>query len=237
MKATQKPSREPPGPVTIAVLNQKGGVGKTTLATNLAACALLAGKRTLLLDLDAQGSALNWYAARPDNSTLRGLAVTKVDKALRAPQLRDIMEGYDVVIIDGPPKLGDMTRSGAVASDVVLMPVRPGPFDMWALQDTLELLNQADSIRADAGRRALARLFVVSCSTHNTVLSRQAPTALAEAGEVATLPIRQRVLYPEAAAHGESVLTMAPDGDAAREIRSLYRELCALAGPRGKAAA
>lgn len=115
--------------LTIAVLNQKGGVGKTTIATNLAAAAWLDGRRTLLIDLDRQGLALDWYAARAEGSKLSGLAAVKVDKALAVPRFREITVGYDVVILDGPPRLGDVTRSAAVAADTVLVPVQPGPFD------------------------------------------------------------------------------------------------------------
>src|SRR6266545_854620 len=103
---------------TIAVLNQKGGVGKTTLATNLAAASHLKGRRTLLIDMDRQGSALDWSAARLEGSKLAGLAVVKLDKALALPRFREITEGYEVVFLDGPPRLGDITRSAAVAADV-----------------------------------------------------------------------------------------------------------------------
>lgn len=71
--------------LTISVLNQKGGAGKTTLATNLAAAAHLAGRRTTLLDLDRQGSAFDWYSARKDGSKLDGLSVARADKALTCP--------------------------------------------------------------------------------------------------------------------------------------------------------
>ena len=76
--------------LTIAVLNQKGGVGKSTLSTNLAAAAHLKGKRSLVVDLDAQGSAFDWYAARAEGSELAGLAVVKADRALSLSRFREI---------------------------------------------------------------------------------------------------------------------------------------------------
>src|SRR5262245_35210299 len=132
---------------TIAVLNQKGGVGKTTLATNLAAAAHLGRKRTLLIDLDEQGSALDWCDARQDGSKLAGLATVKFDRALSLPRYREISAGFDVVVLDGPPRLGTLTRSAAVLADVVVVPVRPGAYDLWAVEETVSTLDEADAIR------------------------------------------------------------------------------------------
>jgi chromosome partitioning protein len=206
----------------VAVLNQKGGVGKTSLATNLAAAAHLEGLRVLLVDMDRQGSALDWSAARTEGSRLDGLAVVKADKALALPRLREMSAGYDVTILDGPPRLGDITRSAACAADVALVPVQPGPFDLWAAAETLELLDAADAIRADLGRPPVRRVFVVNRASTGTLLAREAPGALEGHGELAGV-VHQRVAFPEAAARGEAVLTTEPNGPAAFEIRKLYR--------------
>ncbi len=211
--------------LTVAVLNQKGGVGKTTLATNLAAAAHLDGRRALLIDLDRQGSALDWYAARSESSKLAGLVTVKVDRTLSLPQFREVTEGYDFAVLDGPPRLGDLTRSAAVAADVVLIPVQPGPFDLWAVSDTLAVLDEADAIRSELGRRATRRLFVLNRAATGTVLAREAPAALADNGEVVPGAIHQRIAFAEAAAVGESVLTFEPDGPAAAEVRALYEHL------------
>ncbi len=208
--------------LTIAVLNQKGGAGKTTLATNLAAAAHLAGLRTLLIDTDRQGSALDWSAAREDGSKLNGLAVVKADKALAVPRFREMARGYDVIILDGPPRLGDVTRAAACAADVVVIPVQPGPFDLWAASETLDLLNAADSIREELSRPSVRRMFVLNRASMGTVLARTAPAALQDSGELAGV-VHQRIAFPEAAAIGESVLTTEPNGSAALEIRRIYK--------------
>ena len=208
---------------TIAVLNQKGGVGKTTLATNLAAAAHLAKKRTLLVDLDQQGSALDWYNARQDDSKLAGLTVVKLDRALTLPKFREVSAGFDVVVLDGPPRLDALTRSAAVAADVVIVPVRPGAFDLWAIEETLSTLADADAIRADLGRKPVRRLFVVNQAATNTVIARETPDALAEVGTTAPVVIHLRVAFPEAANIGESVLTTVPESAAAEDVRSLYK--------------
>jgi chromosome partitioning protein len=87
--------------LTIAVLNQKGGVGKTSLAVNLGAAAHLAGRRTLIPDMDRQGSAFDWISARREGSKLDGLAVVRADRALPVARLREMSAGYDVVILGG----------------------------------------------------------------------------------------------------------------------------------------
>jgi len=209
---------------TIAILNQKGGVGKTSLATNLAAAAHLRGRRTLLVDMDRQGSSLDWSSARSDRSKLVGLAVVKADRALSAARVREIASGYELVILDGPPRLGDVTRSAACAADVVIVPVQPGPFDMWAAAETLEVLDSADAMRAELGRPKAVRLFVVNRAPKGTVLARQTPGVLEEHGDVAGV-VYQRIVFPEASARGESVLTTEPKGPASADIRRLYRAI------------
>jgi hypothetical protein len=95
---------------TVAVLQQKGGSGKTTLAINLAAAAHLDGERALGVDMDRQASAFDWSAARQDGSPLDGLSVVKADKAMVLSRCKEIA-GHDYVFLDGPPRLGDVTQS------------------------------------------------------------------------------------------------------------------------------
>ena len=140
------------GRLTVAVVQQKGGSGKTTLAINLAAAAHLAKRRAMVVDMDRQASAFDWSAARRDGSKLEGLAVVRADRALALPRFRETAHGYDVVFLDGPPRLGDVTLSAAVAADIALIPLQPGPFDFWAVAETLECLDKADSIRAHLER-------------------------------------------------------------------------------------
>jgi chromosome partitioning protein len=208
--------------LTVAVVNQKGGCGKTTLATSLASAAHLRGSRTLLIDMDRQGSALDWSAARAEGSKLAGLVVVKADKALPLPRLREMAKGYDTVVLDGPPRLGDVTRAACVASDVCVIPVRPGPFDLWAASDTLALLDEADAIRAELRRAPVRRLFVVNLAASGTVLARMTPSALETHGEVGGV-IHARIAFPEASAVGETVLTTDPDGPAADEVVKVYK--------------
>ena len=119
--------------LTVAVLQQKGGSGKTTLAINLAAAAHLDGDRALVVDMDRQASAFDWSAARQDGSPLDGLAVVKADRAIALPRFKEIARGYDYVFLDGPPRLGDVTQSAAVAADVALLRANPALPSEWLI--------------------------------------------------------------------------------------------------------
>jgi chromosome partitioning protein len=209
---------------TIAVVNQKGGVGKSTLATNLAAVAHLKGLRTLIIDLDRQGSAFDWYSQRPEGSQLEGLSVVKADKPLALSRFREISSSYDMVIIDGAAKAGDLTRSAAVAADLVLIPVQPGPFDLWGSAETLEVLESADEIRHELRRPRVRRLFVLNRVVPNTLLAKEAPGSF-DSMPVARTTIQQRTVFARAAALGESVVTFAPTSPAAEEIQRLFKEI------------
>lgn len=211
--------------VVVAVINQKGGVGKTTLAVNLAAAAHLEGKRTLIVDMDEQGSAAEWYAARSDTSKLAGLVVVKMDRPLSLTKFRELSRGYEFVALDGPPRLDKVSTSAAVAADVVVMPVSPGPFDLWATSSTLKTLDDADDIRAQLDRAPVRRVFVINRAEVGTVLTRETPDALGERGEVLDAVVHQRIAFKTSALDGESVVTMADGGAAAKEIHAVYRAI------------
>lgn len=207
---------------TIAVINQKGGAGKTTIACNLAAAHCLNGKRTLIVDCDSQGTAFDWFTAKTE--PLPNLAVVKADKPLTRPALRAIAHGYEIVILDAPPRLGEITMAAACSADLALIPVQPSPADLWACDDTLTTLDRADSYRAQLELGPVRRMFVINRAIAGTVLARQLPNELAGIAELAQVVIHNRVIHAECFATGESVLTAQPKGRAADEIRALYAQ-------------
>jgi chromosome partitioning protein len=144
-------------PKIISVLNQKGGVGKTTLTVHLATALARAGERVLLVDADPQGSALDWSAARAGDPLF---PVAGLPKASLHKDLPALAANYSAVLIDGPPRVYDVARSAIMASDLVLIPVQPSPYDVWAAKEIVDLL--AEGVPLQAGpqvgvRRQLAR--------------------------------------------------------------------------------
>jgi len=215
--------RNAPMTITLAVLNQKGGVGKTTLATNLAAAAHLAGFRTKLLDLDPQSSSLDWYEHRRDESPLAGLSVAKVDKALTRPKFAEITSGYQVAVLDGPARLDKRTLSAAVAADGVLVPMQPAYVDLWASDATMDTLADADSIREQLGLNPLQRWFVLNQVKPRTRVRALAEQAISQLGNLVDVMVHHRTSFVLAMGQGESVLTTAPRSPAATEVRALFQ--------------
>lgn len=211
---------------TIAVLNQKGGVGKSTLSSNLAAAAHLAGKRAMILDLDRQGTAFDWFNARQEGSTLEGLTVVHADRALSLPRIRELTKGAEIVFLDGAPRLNEVTRSAAVAADLVLLPIQATAPDFWAAKETLELLDEADGMRSTMGLKPVRRLFVLNRATPNARVVRDAPAVLSKSAKVCDVIIHNRLGFSDAMTSGESVLTTEPDSASADEIRRLYKVVC-----------
>ena len=207
----------------ISVLNQKGGVGKTTIATSISAGLAAQGERVLLVDADPQHSALDWGAKRegPLPFTLMGLPTPVLHRDL--PPL--FGNPYSVIVIDGPGKLTDVPRSAIMASNVVLIPVQPSPYDVWSSVDIIKILQEARSYGAK-----VKAAFVITRKVPNTVLAREVVDALAEYEvPVFATHIQQRVCYAETAGDGLTVVEMKQTGpshkQAAEEVRGLVEEL------------
>ena len=199
-------------------LNQKGGVGKTTLAINIAAELTRSGARVLLIDGDCQGSALDWAAAR---ETPALFAVAGLPKASIHKELRLLARDYDHVVIDGPPRVSDVARSAIMASDVVVVPVQPSPYDIWAADETVTLIKESLVYN-----EALKSVFAINRKIAKTVIGRDVKEALnAHDLPVLAQSIMQRVIFAESAAVGQAVFEMDAHSPGAAEITSLYNEL------------
>jgi chromosome partitioning protein len=121
----------------IAFLNQKGGVGKTTLALNLAGRWAALGRRVTVLDADPQASALDWAQARSHAGLPRAFAVMGLPRDTLHQEAPDLARGADHVVIDGPPRVAALLRSALLAADLVVVPVQPSPLDGWASAEML----------------------------------------------------------------------------------------------------
>jgi len=202
----------------IGVCNQKGGVGKTTLSVNLAASLARHGARVLLIDADPQGSALDWAAAREGEPLF---SVVGLPRPTIHKELPEIAKGFDYVVIDGPPRVAEVAASVVMASDVVLIPVQPSPYDIWAADEVVKLIEKASVYKEN-----LKSVFVVNRKITNTAIGRDVGEALS-AYQLHTLKasITQRVIFAEAVAKGQAVFELEPDGPAAQEIEVVKDEI------------
>ena len=169
----------------------------------------------LLVDADPQGSALAWSSAREKEPLFPVVGMAKPSLHRDLPALaRD----YDFVMIDGAPRVNELGRSAILASDLVLIPVQPSPYDVWAAADTVQLIREARQLKP-----ALKAAFVINRKIARTAIGRDAAIALAEFDDVPVLPVMlmQRIVYAESAARGLSVIEASPSSEAAREMNDL----------------
>lgn len=201
----------------IAVLNQKGGSGKTTIATHLARAFQLDDLSVVLIDSDPQGSARDWSAARNEQP----LSVIGIDRPTIERDLKSLAP-TDYVVIDGAPQAADLAVSAIKAAHFILIPVQPSPYDIWAAADLVDLVKQ----RIEVTDGKLKAAFVVSRAIANTKLGHEVAEALAGYGlPVLESRIYQRVIYPGTAATGRTVFDSEPNGDAANDFISLKNEI------------
>jgi len=201
----------------ISIQNRKGGVGKTTIAVHIAQ-SLSETKKVLLLDSDPQGSSKDWAAAREEKPSF---TVLGLDRPTIHRDIEPIAQDYDYVIIDGAPRTSELVRSGIIAADLVVVPVQPSPYDVWASQETINLIKEASVFK-----EKLKAVFVINRKIVNTAIGRDVVEALS----CYDLPILksqicQRVIFAETAACGKTVMEVKSNKQAVYEVKSMVKEL------------
>lgn len=195
----------------LSFLSQKGGSGKTTLATNLAWALHHEGRDVTLVDTDPQGSAAQW-GLQADN----GPPVWTATKATLQDQIPTLEESFEVVVVDGKGAIEPITTSAVKASDLALIPVQPSAVDIWAQEGLVEIIKRHREVK---GRPEA--YFVINRAKVGTVLASTAEEACESLGlPVLDARLHDRVAYAEALGAGSSVLQDS-GSKAAGEVRAL----------------
>ncbi|HUX62231.1 AAA family ATPase [Sulfuricella sp.] len=198
----------------VAVLNTKGGVGKTTMSLNLAAARALDGRDVLAVDGDRQGSLIAALANREDGPAIA--AAHYSEGQILRQQVTMARERYSDIIIDAGGRDNTALRAALMLADLVLIPFQPRSFDVWALDDMAALLAEA---RAARDIRAVAFLAMADSRGHD---NDDAAGATPEGIEYLAAPVGRRKAIADAAGRGRGILEEASrDPKATAEIRRL----------------
>lgn len=203
--------------MVIGFLNQKGGVGKTTTAINVAASLIRRNKKLLYIDADPQGSAIQWHAVE-ENSAFEILhypePILKVD-------IQELSKNYDYIVVDAPPAIGDIIESILAITDLTIIPLSPSPLDLWSCQSTLEMIEEIRPERPEMEVRLL-----INRKIQGTRVGREARESAEKFdAEVLDTELCQRVAFIDAMTSGVSVMQYAPNSKAAFEIKQLCDEI------------
>ena len=203
----------------LAVGNTKGGVGKTTLAVNLAVARALAGRDLLLVDGDEQGTALTFTELRTDRLGAAGYTAVALTGAALRSQVRQLAAKYDDIIIDVGGRDTGSLRAALTVADTLLVPVQPRSFDVWALDEVAALVAEAREI--NEGLRAVAVLNGADAQGADNEAALEMIGDI-EGIEVLPTSIVRRKAFPNAAAEGRAVVEQSSrDAKAIDELAAL----------------
>jgi chromosome partitioning protein len=198
---------------TIVITSQKGGSGKTMLAAHLSVEAECKGDAPAwVIDTDRQATLTRWHERRQSETPRRGeVRLERLIAGLTALA----GNGSAYCFIDTAPTISDQTAALIDLADLVLIPVRPSPADLWAVTETVELAKNAGK----------AFLFVITQAKPQATITAQAIAALSQHGRIAQAFVSDRVAYAAAMTSGNTASELSPKSHAAEEIAALWREV------------
>jgi chromosome partitioning protein len=212
----------------VLIGGEKGGTGKTTLATNLAAMRVREGRDVLLLDTDIQGTANLWSQLRDEQGIVpRVPTVQKFGKGL-AHELADLASRYQDIIIDAGGRDSAELRASMLMADIAIVPVQASQFDLWTLDRLDEMVRMAQAYRPS--KPLVVKILISRASPNPSVAEARHAAKLVAEFEMFTLAetvIRDRIAFRKAATEGRCVVELFdPKTDkAAFEITKLYQEI------------
>ena len=213
----------------IAVANQKGGSGKTTVSMQMAGAIARRGSKVLVVDADPQGTATRWAASAEDEhpfpASVIGLSAASA-KVHR--EVKKFIDDYDYIVIDCPPAADSpVPQSALLIADLVLVPIIPSPLDMWAAVGIRQVIANV----SDLNEGLKARLVLNQCQP-NTTLAQETLEVLPEFGiELAKAQLRHRQVYRQSAVFGQTVHDFGGKASSAiKEVENLITEVFAILG-------
>lgn len=201
----------------ISFVNQKGGVGKTTTAINLAIGLKKKNYNLVFIDADPQGSAIQWHAIEGNKS----FEILHHPSPIHATDIRQLSMNYDYVIIDAPPAIGDISKAILAVTDLAIIPLSPSALDVWSCWGTLKMIDEIRPLNSDIEVKLL-----INRKIPGTKIGRDSREAMKEFQmDVFNTELCQRVAFIDAMTSGVSVMQYAPHSKAAGEIERLCEEI------------
>ena len=204
----------------IGFINQKGGVGKSTLSLNIAAYLAQEGARVLLIDADKQRSSASW-AEKRNEDTPPPFTIVEMARDNMARDAMAMATDYDHVVIDGPRDAERITRAVIVAAEIVVLPYEPSGFSVDAGETTITQVRECLIIKPD-----LKCGIVISRKIEGTVIGEDIRELAAESGfPIFNTAIVTRVAHAEAVTLAQTIFEYQPNSKAAEEVRSLGQDI------------
>jgi len=208
----------------ISCLNLKGGVGKSTIITNLASIFKEKKLRPILIDLDSQQSIVKWY--NQGNKSF-GFPVFSIFLDQEPKEIYAIMKELSIkekathIFLDCPPQIAKETFIAALISDLVIVPITPSPFDLWAAEEAIQTIKNARKEKNSLTKPKV--LLVPSKVFPNTVLGKSIKKSLKKYNEPIAPFISNRIALPESIIAGMTIVQYAPNGPSHLEFINLFK--------------